>query len=178
MYHTSNQPLSRRRALTLLAAGGGVAATGIAAWLIAHNTHGAAPGAASIGSSSTPNATASSGSQGNASGSGSSGHAGTVIANTADVPLNSAKTFPIANSNNPGVLIHLQNNRFVAFNSTCTHAGCAVSYNQQSHLLECPCHSATFDPARDAAVTGGPAPSPLTAIAITVNSDGTITTSS
>lgn len=171
---SSGQPtsFSRRRALTVIAVSGGVAATGITVWALAH-TGNAGSSATSTGPTPT---TQGSGSQGTAGGSGSSGHSGNVIASTSDVPVNSAKTFAIANSANPGILIHLQNNSFVAFNSTCTHAGCAVAYNQQSHLLECPCHGASFDPSRRAAVVGGPAPTPLSAIAITVNKDGTITT--
>lgn len=156
--------ISRRRALTLLAAGGGgaVAVTAvavIASHFLAGNTAPATP----IGQS--PSQTEN-----------TSGHTGTVLARTSDVSLNSAKQFPIANSSNPGLLIHLPNNQFVAYNSTCTHAGCAVSYNPQNKLLECPCHSAVFDPAKNAAVVSGPAPAPLAPIKITVNADGTITT--
>lgn len=172
---TRDSVLSRRRALTLLAAGGGVAAAaGMAVWAVGHNS-GPATSVASSGDNpaSTKSATTGTGSQSTGS---TSGHSGKVVAQTSDVPVNSAKTFPIANSDNPGVLIHLQNDRFVAFNSTCTHAGCAVAYNQQSHLLECPCHSASFDPAKNASVVTGPASSPLAAIAVTVNQDGTITT--
>lgn len=160
----STSRISRRRALTLLAAGGGGVVAVAAIALVASHF---------VGSSTTAPASQSVSQTTSASG---SGHTGTILARTSDVPLNSAKQFPLHSGGNPGLLIHLPNNQFVAFDSTCTHAGCAVSYNPQDKLLECPCHGAVFDPAKNAAVVNGPATTPLTPIKITVNADGTITT--
>ncbi len=159
--------ISRRRALTFIAAGGGAAAA-IAAVAIfgsrylAGNT---SPSNTSVTNTSAAGATASS----------SSGQGKTILARTSDIPSNSAKTFPLSGKNNSGVLIHLPDGRFVAFDSTCTHAGCTVLYSTQDKLLECPCHGAIFNPAKNAAVVQGPAQTPLAPIAIKVNADGTIT---
>jgi Rieske Fe-S protein len=163
----STARFSRRRAIMLIATGGSVVAAGISALVIMHTSATGTPVTSTTGTIPAKSAPVRSNTP---------GHNGTVIAQTRDIPVNSAKTFPLASSANPGVLIHLPDSQFVAFNSTCTHAGCAVAYNGQSHLLECPCHNASFDPTRNAAVVNGPASSPLAAIAITVNKDGTITT--
>jgi len=162
-------PISRRRALTFIAAGGGVAAAILAVAVFSKNylggnTSPANTSSTNISPANTPivNQTRTS-SQGN------------VLAHTSDLPSNSAKTFPIAGQNNPGLIVHLADGRFVAFDSTCTHAGCAVNYSQQDKLLECPCHGATFDPAKNAAVVQGPAQTPLASLKISVHADGTIT---
>jgi len=157
-------PISRRRALTFIAAGGGVAAAVLAVAVFGRNyLAGNTSPATTTAPVNTPiaNVTHTS-SQGN------------ILAHTSDLPINSAKKFPISGQSNPGVIVHLPNGHFVAFDSTCTHAGCAVNYNQQDKLLECPCHSASFDPAKNAAVVQGPAQTPLAAIKISVNADGTI----
>ncbi len=98
----------------------------------------------------------------------------TVLAHTKDLQKNSAQPFILAQRTNNGLLIHLADDRFVAYDATCTHAGCPVDYNTQTQQLECHCHGAVFDPAHGATVLQGPATQPLPAIAITVQADGTI----
>ncbi len=100
----------------------------------------------------------------------------TAIAQVNAVPTNSAVTFTIPSNGDPGVLIHLNNGKFVAFDATCTHAGCPVQYDSSSQYLSCPCHGAEFDPANAAAVVQGPTNTPLTSVPIHVdNSTGAIT---
>lgn len=102
---------------------------------------------------------------------------GTVIAQKSAVPINNAITFsnPQSTTGQPGILVHLTNGKFVAFDSACTHnPSCAVQYDPQNNVLVCPCHDGIFDPANNAAVLQGPPPSPLAAIPITVNTDGSI----
>ena len=160
--------ISRRRALTFIAAGCGAAAVLAVAVFgrnyLAGNTSTVNTTLANTPVANTPIANATR----------TSSH-GKVLGHTSDLPINSAKTFPISGQSNPGLIVHLADGHFVAFDSTCTHAGCAVNYNQQDKLLECPCHGAIFDPAKNAAVVQGPAQTPLASIKITVNADGTIT---
>ncbi len=111
-----------------------------------------------------------------ATGGQSAGGSGSVIAQVKSVPENSAVTFTIPSTGDPGVLIHLTNNQFVAYDATCTHAGCQVGYDPTSHELICPCHGAVYDPAHQATVLQGPAQEPLTSVPIHIDaSTGDIT---
>ena len=100
----------------------------------------------------------------------------TEIAKVSAVQPNSAVTFTIPSNGDPGVLIRLSNGKFVAFDATCTHAGCPVQYDPSSQHLLCPCHGAEFDPSHAASVVQGPTNTPLTSVPINVNnSTGAIT---
>lgn len=94
---------------------------------------------------------------------------GSVIAQISAVPPNSSTTFTLPASGAPGILVRLDNGQFVAFNATCTHAGCPVDYDPGLRDLVCPCHSAAFDPVHGAAVINGPAQIPLAGVPIIVD---------
>ncbi len=96
--------------------------------------------------------------------------AGTPIAQVNAVQNNSSVNFTIASNNDPGILVRLNNGQFVAYDATCTHAGCPVDYDPSSQMLVCPCHGAIFDPSKNAAVVQGPAPTPLTSVPVHVDS--------
>jgi len=93
---------------------------------------------------------------------------GPAIANDATMKPRTAVTFQLTNGD-PGVLVKLADGTVVAYDAVCTHEGCEVGYDRPSGLLFCPCHGATFDPAHDAAVLAGPAPTPLTSVPIVVD---------
>ena len=139
---------------------GGLAIFGFAALLFKDNqlaTTGSTTGGTTGGSTTAP-------------ASGTTTSSGNVIAQVSAVPTNSATTFTIPSNGDPGVLVHLNNGQFVAYDATCTHAGCPVSYDPTSQLLQCPCHGAAFDPAKNAEVVNPPASTPLTSVQIKVDS--------
>jgi len=102
-------------------------------------------------------------------------HTGTVIGNTTTLALNSASNFTNPADGSPSLLIHLPDGKFVAAEGACTHEGVQVKYHPDTHTLICPLHGAIFDPANNFKVLQPPAPTPLKAVAIHVNTDGTIT---
>jgi thiosulfate dehydrogenase (quinone) large subunit len=92
-----------------------------------------------------------------------------AIANLNSLSPNSAVSFKIPSSRDPGVLVRLSNGNVVAYDATCTHEGCTVQYDSGSRILACPCHGAEFDPAAKAQVLGGPTRTPLSSVAINID---------
>ena len=98
-----------------------------------------------------------------------------AIANTKDLGSTASVAFKIPANGHPGVIVKLADGSFVAYDATCTHAGCTVAYDGTS-LLACPCHGSKFDPAQGAKVVAGPAPRPLADLPIKVDqATGSIT---
>jgi serine/threonine protein kinase/nitrite reductase/ring-hydroxylating ferredoxin subunit len=103
------------------------------------------------------------------------GHTGTVVGST-NQANNSSKTFTNPADGNDSLLIRLPNGNFVAFESDCPHEGVTCHYDADKQKIICPRHDAYFDPFNNAAVLQGPPKRPLTAVAVKVNADGTVTT--
>lgn len=135
---------------------------------VSSSRQGGAP-AATAADTTTPSAAAS----------GTAATTSNAIGQVSQIAPNSAVTFTIPSNQDPGVLVRTQGGNFVAFDATCTHAGCPVQYDPSSQLLICPCHGAAFDPTHNAAVVQGPTDTPLASVPITVNkTTGAITLNS
>jgi thiosulfate dehydrogenase (quinone) large subunit len=96
---------------------------------------------------------------------GAAAQAGTAIAKADRIPVGHALQFNDPGTGGPAWLVHESPQTFRAYSAVCTHAGCRVDFDRPGNQFACPCHGATFD-ARNGQVTGGPAPSPLQAIAV------------
>jgi Rieske Fe-S protein len=66
------------------------------------------------------------------------------------------------------VIFRPEERKVVAYDATCTHAGCPVAPAGQG--FECPCHGSTFK-GSDGSVTNGPARSPLAPLTAAIDGD-------
>ena len=89
-----------------------------------------------------------------------------LIANKEDVPVNGSTIFWFPFTTDPtytNMLIHLPpdlaakaGQEFVAYNRTCIHLQCLVSYLSNSEIIGCPCHGSEYRPT-DGWPVAGPA---------------------
>lgn len=96
------------------------------------------------------------------------------IGNVSQLPANSAGTVTDPATGDPAIIVRLPDGKVVAYDAICTHAGCTVEYDQQQHMLVCPCHGGMYDPAHGAAVVAGPPPTPLGTVQMGIDAKGNI----
>jgi thiosulfate dehydrogenase [quinone] large subunit len=101
---------------------------------------------------------------------------GLAVARVADVDQSGSASFTIPfdapaplPAGDPGIIVRLADGSYVAYDATCTHAGCPVEWSPADAQLVCPCHGAAFDPAHAGAVLIGPARLPLASLPIVVD---------
>jgi Rieske Fe-S protein len=90
--------------------------------------------------------------------------AGSELATTADVPVGGGVILPEERI----VITQPTEGEFKAFSAMCTHQGCVVAEVQET--INCTCHNSKYS-IEDGSVQGGPAPSPLEEVAISVEGD-------
>jgi thiosulfate dehydrogenase [quinone] large subunit len=99
--------------------------------------------------------------------------AGKRIGLASQVPVGGAATFTDPATGDPGLVLQLAKDQFVAYDAICPHAGCTVGYAPGAKLIVCPCHGSEFDPTTGAVISP-PAPRGLTPIHVAVSADGSL----
>lgn len=88
-----------------------------------------------------------------------------TIGVTSDIPVGGCSVF----SEQKCVVTQPSEGTFKAFSSVCSHQGCTVSASTDG-VIPCGCHGSEFS-IEDGSVIQGPATSPLSEVAITVDGD-------
>ena len=94
-----------------------------------------------------------------------SGTPGEVLASTSDIPVGGGEIF----ADQSVVVTQPTEGEFKCFTAVCTHQGCLVS-NVKNGTINCTCHGSSFS-IEDGSVLGGPAPSALSAVDVSVKGD-------
>ncbi|MDT9700417.1 Rieske (2Fe-2S) protein [Streptomyces sp. P17] len=96
---------------------------------------------------------------------GASGSAGTVVAQTSDIPEGGGKIL----DDHKVVVTQPTAGTFKAFSYECTHQGCPVT-GVSDGAITCPCHNSRFS-IEDGSVQKGPATKPLPAREVSVDGE-------
>jgi Rieske Fe-S protein len=92
---------------------------------------------------------------------------GDALAKVSAVPVGGAVAAKGADGK-PIIVAQPTQGQIVAFSAICTHKGCTVA--PAGKELKCPCHGSTYEAATGKNI-GGPAPSPLPSVPVTVSGD-------
>jgi Rieske Fe-S protein len=83
-----------------------------------------------------------------------------VVCRADQVPVGGVWLFRYPTEKDGCILIHPDEQTYVAYSQKCTHLSCAVYYAPQKNRLECPCHEGYFS-VKNGEVLQGPPPRPL-----------------
>jgi thiosulfate dehydrogenase [quinone] large subunit len=98
---------------------------------------------------------------------------GTLLGAASQVSKNSAASFKIPSSGDPGILIHTDAGAFVGYDAVCPHMGCTVGYSRSAKVIVCPCHGSEFQ-VNNGDVIVGPAPHGLEKLTIVESANGNL----
>jgi cytochrome b6-f complex iron-sulfur subunit len=81
-----------------------------------------------------------------------------MAAKVGELKVNSGKIFRFGDK--PALLVLTPDDKYLAFTAVCTHLGCTVQYQPDTHEIWCPCHNGKYD--LHGRNISGPPPKPLT----------------
>ena len=90
-----------------------------------------------------------------------------AVVSVNEIAAGGYKLFRYPTENDPCILLRIDQEKFVAFNQSCTHLSCPVYFNAAARQLVCPCHKGFFS-AEDGRVLAGPPKRPLASLAVSV----------
>lgn len=83
-----------------------------------------------------------------------------ITTDASAIPVGGSVRFLYPGERHPAMLLHLDDDTWVAYSAVCTHLQCEVLPRLADDDLYCPCHEGHFDP-RTGAPTAGPPERPL-----------------
>jgi thiosulfate dehydrogenase [quinone] large subunit len=91
---------------------------------------------------------------------------GPGLTQAADVPVGGGTQVRDPNTGRTDWVLQLSSGKFTAFDATCPHQGCEVSFESAATGFTCPCHGSRFD--ANGKLLNGPATTGLTPVPVTV----------
>lgn len=93
------------------------------------------------------------------------------IAGPDELAVGESQSFMIPGKKEPGILVRLRADKYVAYGQKCTHLQCPVLWKKQENKLVCPCHNGAFA-IEDGHVLYGPPERPLPELKVEAKADG------